>query len=246
MSYFFLLFLMEGSRFHILMTTLYPILIVMIRLFLLSFCLMLFINSTLFANSSVDTIRTNSLLYSGIEYTRGLILFGESPFFMSNEPAKGSVKYQGNLYDVPELQYDCRNDVLVARDRSGDMAIELLKEKIDQFNIDGHHFDKLKIQSRRGEFYEKVYSGKHTLYIQWQKKIISNRVDEKRYVLFRNVYLISSNDTIRINKVSEYFNLLRENGAKIKRYYKEQHLNFRKEPVLAMESLLKKAEAEGW
>ena len=237
---------MEGIRFHILMITLYPRLIVMIRVFLTFICLVLFINSSVFANSNVDTIRNNSLLYSGIEYTKGLILFGESPFFMGNEPAKGSIKYQGNWYDVPELQYDCRNDVLVARDRSGDMAIELIKEKIDQFNIDGHHFDKLKILSRRGEFYEKVYSGKRTLYVQWQKKIISNRVDEKRYVLFRNIYLINVTDTIRINKASEYFDLLRENGAKIKRYYKEQHLNFRKEPVLAMESMLKKVEAEGW
>jgi hypothetical protein len=175
-----------------------------------------------------------------------MILFGESPFFMSNEPTKGSVKYQGNWYEVSELQYDCRNDVVVTKNHSGDLSIELIKEKIDEFNIAGHHFDKLKIQTKRGEFYEKVYSGKYTLYIQWQKKIISNRVDEKRYVLFRNVYLINSTDTIKINKVSEYFGLLRENGAKIKRYYKEQHLNFRKEPVLAMESMVKKAEAEGW
>jgi hypothetical protein len=218
----------------------------MIRLFLLFFCLVIFISSTVFAKGNVDTIRKNSLLYSGIEYTRGLILFGESPFFMSNEPVKGSVKYQGNWYDLSELQYDCRNDVVVIKNHSGDLSVELIKEKVDEFNIVDHHFDKLKIQTRRGEFYEKVYSGKRTLYVQWQKKIISNRVDEKRYVLFRNIYLINATDTIRINKVSEYFGLLRENGAKIKRYYKEQHLNFRKEPVLAMESLLKKAEAEGW
>jgi len=212
----------------------------------LFFCLVLFINSTLFAKGNADTIRSNSLLYSGIEYTKGLILFGESPFFMSNEPAKGSVKYQGNWYEIAELQYDCRNDVVVTKNQSGDLSIELIKEKIEEFNIAGHHFDKLKIQSSRGEFYEKLYSSKYTLYIQWQKKIISNRVDEKRYVLFRNVYLINAVDTIRINKVSDYFDLLNENKTSIKRYYKEQHLNFRKEPVLAMESLIKKAEAEGW
>lgn len=228
------------------MTTLYPRSIVMIRVFLTFICLVLFINSTVFANSNVDTIRNNSLLYSGIEYTRGLILFGESPFYMKNEPAKGSIKYHDNWYEVSELQYDCRYDVLVTRDRSGDLAVELIKEKIDQFNIDGHHFDKLKIQSRRGEFYEKIYSGKRTLYIQWQKKVINNRVDEQRYALFTNVFLINSVDTIRINKVSEYFKLLGENQGKIKRYYKEQHLNFRKEPLLAMETMVKKAEAEGW
>lgn len=218
----------------------------MMRSSLLFFCLSLFVNSTLFAEGNADTIRNNSLLYSGIEYTRGLILFGESPFFMSNEPARGSIKYHGNWYEVSELQYDCRNDVLVTKNLSGDFPVELIKEKVDEFNIADHHFDKLKIQTRRGEFYEKVYKGKYTLYTQWQKKIMSNRVDEKRYVLYRNIYLINSNDTIRINKVSEYFDLLHENGTKIKRYYKEQHLNFRKEPVLAMESLLKKADAEGW
>lgn len=205
-----------------------------------------FINSSLFANNKIDTLRNNSLLYSGVEYTRGLVLFGESPFYLTNEPYKGVIKYQGNLYKVNELQYDCRNDVLVTTDHSGDLAVELIKEKIDEFDIAGHHFDKLKIQTKRGEFYEKVYSGKQNLYIQWQKKIINNRVDEQRYILFRNVYLINSSDTIRINKVSEYFNLLGENRLKIKRYYKEQHLNFRKEPILAMEAMVKKAEAEGW
>jgi hypothetical protein len=218
----------------------------MIRLSLLFCCLVLFISSTLFAKGNVDTVRSNSLLYSGIEYTKGLILFGESPFFLGNEPAKGSIKYQGNWYEVSELQYDCRNDVVVAKNFSGDLSVELIKEKIEEFNISGHYFDKLKIQSRRGEFYEKIYSGKRTLYIQWQKKIISNRVDEKRYVLLRNVYLINAVDTIRINKVADYFDLLAQNKATIKRYYKEQHLNFRKEPVLAMESLIKKAEAAGW
>jgi hypothetical protein len=121
-----------------------------------------------------------------------------------------------------------------------------IKEKIDEFNIDGHQFYKLKIQSKRGEFYEKIFSGKRDLYIQWQKKIISNRVDEKRYSLFKNVYITNSTDTIRISKVSAYFDLFGENRTKIKRYYKEQQLNFRKEPVLAMESMVKKAEAEGW
>jgi hypothetical protein len=215
-----------------------------LSLYLLS--LLVFINCTLFANVKTDTLHNNSLLYSGIEYTRGLILFGETPFYMSNDSFKGSVKYQGNWYNVSELQYDCRNDVLVTVNRTGDLAVELIKEKIDEFTIDGHQFYKFKIQSKRGEFYEKIYNGKRNLYIQWQKKIISNRVDEKRYSLFKNVYLIYTSDTIRISKVSEYFDLLGENRNKIKRYYKEQHLNFRKEPVLAMESMVKKAEAEGW
>jgi hypothetical protein len=203
-------------------------------------------HSSLFAFLKTDTIQNNSLLYSGFEYTRGLILFGESPFYLGSDPLKGVVKYQGNFYSVQELQYDCHNDVLVTKDRLGNLSIELIKEKIDEFNIGDHHFDKLKIQGKRGEFYERVHVGKRSLYIQWQKKIVNNRVDEKRYQLFRNVYIINSKDTVRINNVSDYFELLGENQAKIKRYYKEQHLKFRKDPVLAMEIMEKKAETEGW
>ena len=208
--------------------------------------LAVFINSTLFANNKTDTIRNNSLLYSGVEYTRGLILFGESPFYMVREPLPGTINYQGNWYSVAELQYDCKNDVLVTTDRKGDLAMELIKEKVHAFTIDGHQFEKLKLQGKQGEFYEKIFSGKRSLFIQWQKKVISNRVDEKRYVLFRNVYLINPSDTVRINRVADYFDLLGQNRNKIKRYYKEQHLNFRKEPIIAMESMLNKAEAEGW
>jgi len=204
------------------------------------------LDSSSFAGTIRDTLRTNSLLYSGVEYTRGLILFGETPYYLGSEPFPGTIKYRGNYYNLSQLQYDCRNEVLITTDRKGDLAMELITEKIDEFTIAGHHFDKLKIQGNRGLFYERIYSGKYTLYVHWQKKVISNRVDEKRYVLFRNVFLMNKIGTIRINKAADYFNLLGENKNKIKRYYKEQHLNFRKEPIAAMESMLKKAEAEQW
>jgi hypothetical protein len=237
---------MDGGYINNLMHTLYASLRTMGRVTLCFVSLIVFVHSSLFAFLKTDTIQNNSLLYSGFEYTRGLVLFGESPFYLGSDPFKGAVKYQGNFYSVQELQYDCHNDVLVTKDRIGDLSVELIKEKIEEFNIGDHHFDKLKIQGKQGEFYERVHVGKRSLYIQWQKKIVSNRVDEKRYQLFGNVYILNSKDTIRINKVSDYFELLGENQNKIKRYYKEQHLKFRKDPLVAMETMVKKAEAEEW
>ena len=211
---------------------------------LVLFLLFLSINTN--ASNGVDTLKTNSLLYTGVEYTTGLILLNESPFFPKDEFFVGNLRYQGNIYKGIEMKYDCKDDLLLIKDQSGDSFIQLIKEKLDEFTLGEHHFMKLKIQSPRGEFYEQVYSGKRNLMVQWQKKIVRNQSEEKRYELFKNIYLLNGNDTVKINKISELIDLTGNNKKKLERFYKEKHLRFRKDPVNAVVTILKKAESEGW
>lgn len=198
------------------------------------------------ATTGADTLKANSLLYTGVEYTTGLILLNESPFFPKDEFFVGNLRYQGNLYKGIEMKYDCKDDLLLIKDQSGDSFFQLIKEKLEEFNLGEHHFVKLKIQSVKGEFYEQVYSGKRDLVVQWQKKIVRNQSEEKRYELFKNIYLLNGKDTVRINKISELIDLTGNNKKKLERFYKEKHLRFRRDPVNAVVTILKKAESEGW
>ena len=207
---------------------------------------LLFFSINTKASISRDTLKINSLLYTGVEYTTGLILLNESPFFPKDEFYVGSLRYQGNFYKGIEMKYDCKDDLLLIKDQSGDSFFQLIKEKLEEFNLGEHHFIKLKIQSPRGEFYEQVYSGKRDLMVQWQKKIVRNQSEERRYELFKNIYLLNGTDTVRITKISELIDLTGNNKKKLERFYKEKHLRFRKDPVNAVVSILKKTESEGW
>lgn len=212
----------------------------------LSIFFILFLSSTTNAFEKADTLKTNSLLYTGVEYTTGLILLNESPFFPKDEFFVGNLRYQGNFYKGIEMKYDCKDDLLLIKDQSGNSFIQLIKEKLDEFSIGEHNFFKLKIQSARGEFYEQVYKGKRVLMVQWQKKIVRNQSEEKRYELFKNIYLLNGKDTVKITKISELIELTGNNKKNLERFYKEKHLRFRKDPVNAVVSILKKAESEGW
>lgn len=210
----------------------------------LLFLLILSINAK--ASTDNDTLKTNSLLYTGVEYTTGLILLNESPFFLKDEFVVGNLQYQGNFYKGIEMKYDCKDDILLIKGTSGDSFLQLIKEKLENFNFGEHYFIKMKIQSSQGEFYEKIYNGKRDLVVQWQKKIILNQSEEKKYVLFKNIYLLNGKDTLRINKISEIIELTGNNKKKLERFYKEKHLKFRKDPISTVVSILKKAESEGW
>ena len=193
-----------------------------------------------------DTLRINSLLYNGVEYTNGLVFFNETPFFLGDDFFNGDVKYHGNWYKNVSLQYDCKNDVLVVLDQSKEVKVQLINEKLEEFVIGEHHFVKQKFQKPNGEFYEQVHQGKRTMFVQWQKKVVRNQSEEPRYVLLKNIFLLNEGKSMRINKISELFKVLGENEKKAERFYKDKHLKFRKDGVLSVLTIIQKAESEGW
>jgi hypothetical protein len=193
-----------------------------------------------------DTLRANSLLYNGVEYTSGLVFFNEAPFFLGSDFYKGDINYNGNWYKNIFMQYDCKNDVLVVLDAGEESKIQLIHEKLDEFIIADHHFVKLNIQKPSGAFYEEVHQGKRTMFVQWQKKVVRNQSEEPRYVLFKNIFIMHQGNTIRISKISDLFNLFGQNEKKAERFYKDKHLKFRKDAVLSVQTIIQKAESEGW
>lgn len=213
--------------------------------------ILLFVSLFSFFNASKvyslnDTLRANSLLYNGVEYTSGLVFFNETPFFLGDDFFNGNVKYQGNWYKNVSIQYDCKNDVLVVLDQSKEVKVQLINDKLDEFVIGEHHFVKQKFQKPNGEFYEQVHQGKRTMFVQWQKKVVRNQSEEPKYILLKNIFLLKEGNTIRISKISELFNVFGENGKKAERFYKDKHLKFKKDAVLSVLTIIQKAESEGW
>ena len=103
---------------------------------------------SLSAREMPDTLKENSLLYNGTEYVKQFNSVDGNPFFPSTRN-EGGVLYYGNWYNNIELLYDCQDDVVIIRNVQGSMKLQLVKEKLDEFTIDAHHFVRLKLVDRK-------------------------------------------------------------------------------------------------
>lgn len=214
-------------------------------------CLLLLIVSFIFsaparAKSLTDTSGRNSLLYNGFEYTRGTNYNNESPFFLGDDFLPGEIRYTGNLYKSVDLQYDCIDDVVLLKDPLGGNRIQLIKEKVDEFSLGGHHFIKLEWLGAKGEFYEELYRGKRSVLVQWKKDVVLNMSLQERYVLVKTTYLLEGKILSKITKASDLTRRMGDKKKKIQQYYREYDLSFSNDPETAAVRLVQKAEAEGW
>lgn len=171
-------------------------------------CLLFLICITTFAapshaESPKDTTDRNSLLYNGVEYTRGNNYNNETPFFQGEEFLRGNVLYTANYYNNVELQYDCIDDVVLLKDPLRARRMALIKEKVDAFTLGGHHFIKLEWLGQRGEFYEQLYKGKRSVLVRWKKNIVMNLAQQERFVLVKTTYLLEGKTLTKITKASE-------------------------------------------
>jgi|LakMenEpi03Aug12_release.lakeMendotaPanAssembly.Ray.scaffolds.fasta_scaffold163792_2 hypothetical protein len=192
-----------------------------------------------------DTVIRKNILYTGTEYVKQFNSSKGSPFFPS-EVNKGSVRYFGNWYNDVEFLYDCEDDVVIIRDLQGQLKLQLVREKLDRFIIDGHHFIRLKLLSSRGEFYEILSEGRRSLMLQWEKKLSSNMKETDQYVLSKSLFIMEDGKIRKIEKTSDLFTVSPGREKEIRKLYKDSDLNFKKDPVKTSLSLLKDIEAKGW
>jgi hypothetical protein len=193
-----------------------------------------------------DTIRPNSLLYNGVEYTKGVTYNNESPFFGGDDFFKGDLTYYGNFYKGLDLQYDCQDDVVLLKYPFGEKRIQLIKEKLEAFSLGEHKFVKAPVQGAGGGFYEQLYKGKRIVLVQWQKRIVLNLSQQERYEMYKSIYLFDGKNSTRITKASELLNLMGDRKKGIRQFYHDNRLSFKKDPEKAVVLMVEKAESEGW
>lgn len=192
-----------------------------------------------------DTLKDNSLLYNGTEYIKQFNSTNGNPFFPANRNA-GSVLYYGNWYSNIELMYDCQDDVVIVRDLQGSLKLQLVKEKLDEFTIDGHHFVKLKLVNARGEFYEQIVKGKRLLLVQWRKVPVTDNSRTDEYVLRKTVFVLQDGKVVTLDRASDLYELDKPHQRELRRFYHESGYSFKKDPIRASQAVISQMEANGW
>lgn len=139
--------------------------------------LAIFSTSIIMAQSSAEANRLttfdsavgieNTDLYQGIVYVERYRTVNENTqFYQANRFFQGAVNYNGqNFYDL-DLKYDVYQDNVLLRLKNsvGGGTLQLLRDYVNSFTIDGHNFIKLEREKVNGElntygFYEDAYKG---------------------------------------------------------------------------------------
>jgi len=134
-----------------------------------------------------QTIKGQTLLYSGPQYRSGPILDGQHPFFGADDWTFGSVTYNGYRFDNVPLLYDIAFDVLVTENYYTAHETALVKEKVEAFEINGRQFIRIDRHQYEGSlptpgFYEMVYDGTTTVLAR-HTKFENSRIESKAIVI---------------------------------------------------------------
>ena len=183
-------------------------------------------------------IKNASGLYNGPEYERYPFPFEEgNPWFAVKDSNRGSVVYDGVLYQGIFMKYDELKDVIVIwRDND---AIRLLSEKVSYFKLLGHSFIPL-IKDNTGKnlvstgFYDQMYAGKIVVFKKTIKSIrertditdgILRTIDQKTYF-----YLQTARGYIPVNSKADLSEALKDHKNEIREFIDSNNLNFKKDP----------------
>lgn len=178
-----------------------------------------------------------SRLYNGIgtyDYIPGI---QGHPYFMDSAWKNGSVIYDGlSFKDVP-MMYDLVKDEVVILHYNQIQKITLLTEKVQEFNLQGHHFIKVAKDSQDKEslaagFYDRLYND-HSVVLAHRTKIIEEKVTSviERFITAHEHYYIQKDGHGVYHEVHSYeslLSILKDRARDIKQYLRKNKIRYRK------------------
>lgn len=194
-----------------------------------------------------SVISKNTNLFSGREYEPPPMRLNEGhPYFLNPSWIKGSVTYNGKIFNDVSLKYDLVSDELVLMHFNGYFMISLNKETVDDFILEAHHFrrfgDNKKLTGNLEEgYYEVLYNGNSLLLKKHMKEI--NTVGQGNNQGFEvsgktSLYLIRNGNVAAVKTKKSFMRQL-PSGESLNRYVKTLKPWFKKDPQYFMVQVLK-------
>jgi hypothetical protein len=177
-----------------------------------------------------DFMGPQSLVYNGREPADYPQMKGH-PYFVMEGVQKGSVVYDGILYQDLPLLYDLVKDHLIVFNYAGDQ-ISLATEKIKEFSLPGHRFMQI-----AGLYYDLLCSGKVILLSRRIKTIEESIVD------LQVVYTASEKDkyfivrdgvSYSVGNLNGLLDLLKDKKKEIRQDLRKRKIRYRKDHERAL------------
>jgi len=212
------------------------------------FCFLLLLNSLMLrAQTSFDssyanalsayttTIGLNQHIYNGVEYIDYDHRINGDPFFGKSSFVKGSIVYDGILYNDISLVYDIWRGNVVIKNYNN-LPLLLINEKVTAFDLEGHQFIKITADSLTEKlglsgFYNVLYNGTVKLFAK-RKKIVDEKItmqSSESFFIQKNEYYILNNSVFyAVADKRSVLNALDDQKPALQKYIKQQKLKFRK------------------
>lgn len=213
-----------------------------------AFCFLLLFNPLMLrAQTSLDssyagalavytkTIGVNQHIYNGVEYIDYDHRINGNPFFEKNYFVKGSVVYDGVLYNNMLMFYDIWRDNVVIKNYNN-LPLLLVKEKVAAFDMEEHHFIKITADSLTEKmglsgFYDVLYNGTVKLFAKRRKLIdekITSQSSESSFIQKNEYYILNNSVFYAVADKRSVLNALSDQKPALQKYIKQQKLKFRK------------------
>jgi hypothetical protein len=200
------------------------------------------------ANVDVDfkkAIGSQSRLYNGPSYeliTTNSYDIGNAYFKDTTALFNGSVIYDGIQYTNVPLLYDTYQDLLVSRMYNSAFLYSLLSELVVEFDLPDHHFIRISPGNASklvtSGFYEELYRGKLVLLAKHTKAIQKGTrgygVLQVTYYAKHNYYLKKGGQYVEVNSKGAFLDVLKDKKKELKKYLKDNNINFGDNPEQAM------------
>jgi hypothetical protein len=234
---------------------------------ILLFLAVLLIKTTAWAQSPVDSssnyqinpayanivtdfykkIGSESRLYNGILYDFYDPTIIDNAYFENvNTWSKGSVIYDGYVYNNASLLYDLYTDQLVMLFYNKFLKIALITEKIRSFDLLDHHFIYLKNDpsnpnSLNTGFYANLYEGKIKVFARYSKSIqhssnISGTITST-FTPNTDYYIFKDGKYYKTNGQGSFLDVLKNHKKEIKQFLKNNKIIFKTSPELSMTAI---------
>jgi hypothetical protein len=202
-------------------------------------------------NSLVDTLIYNSESYliGKLYYLHGTI--ENNPFYPDYEWKPGYVEIgDGSRFQISMMKYDIENDapvVLRVIDNQG-YAIQLDKNRITKFNIEGHNFEYLDNAEGPG-YYEIIYKSPQISVIAkrtiWKKIDALSNLKVPLYMKDLHCFICQNNECNKVDNIKDVFRLFNEQKQDLKIFRKANKLSFRKDRINTLLKLTQQYDRAG-
>lgn len=187
----------------------------------------------------VNSLSQQAGIYSGPDYLGYPHPVKDGhPFFLSAEPFKGEIYYDGIQYkDIP-MWYDlAKNEVIIQR-YDNFSRISLHPERIRDFSISGHHY--IKIDEAASErtglakgFYDQLYHKKSEVLVRRSKDFLINTNIDGVWVSFSNeknaVFIRTGTEYKQVSSQKSVLQALGKYQKEIQADLKQTKIRFNKE-----------------
>jgi len=182
-----------------------------------------------------------SPLYNGREYVEysGTIQVGH-PFYHTTEFTKGSIIYEGMLFNDAMILYDIVKDKVIIRHFNQIFRIDLPVEKIQEFHLLNHHFIRLYPDSAgviEEGFYDRMYEGKIKLFIKRKKLLVEERsgTDLLKVAEQKDLFYIQKQGIYHaVKTLKGLLNVFSSRSDAIRQHLRKNGIKFRKAPETAV------------